>query len=512
MRGCAIIIRKELEVIIKVALFEFDDKFLLFDSTPVENIFLQEYMPGAKGEYVKVYLYGLMYSYHKTQGLSLDNIAKDLMMTVDEIEGAYRYWERKGLVQRISDEPVQYRYINAKQLMFMRQNFNEDKKYESFAEAVYSAFGNDRQVHGKEIAQAYEWVEDLHLPMEVVIYLIHHCIVHRGKHFTFAAAEKLAVALAEEKVATVEEAEEVLSKSQAVETGTKKILRRLGKRRQPSKDEMDLYEKWITQWHFDHEAIEAACSQTTKGDPNMGYLDGILRGFHEEKGQGFTGKKSVEDHLQKQNAKSEPVKELLNALGMRYTKGSKMVHGLYEQMLLLVPHEVLMIAAKEVAKSGGKMDEVHSLITTWAQKEINTQEKALKYVAAFYQANQLLITLYDISGHQGKPTAANRQLLQKWQEEWGFSEELLGLAAQKATHADRKISYMDSILSSWKEQGINTVEKAEKDQENHQQKNVGSLKRRKEVSEQQYKQRDYDEIDLASKAAALIKEATGNDE
>ncbi len=511
MKGCAIIIEKELEVILKVALFEFDDKFLLFDSTPVENIFLQEYMAGAKGDYVKVYLYGLMYSYHPIQGLSLENIAKDLLMTVTEVEGAYRYWERKGLVQRISDDPIGYRYMNAKQLMFMRQNIHEDQKYESFAEAVYSAFGNDRQVHGKEIAQAYEWVEDLHLPVEVVIYLIHHCIVHRGKYFTFGAAEKLAVALAEEKVTTVEEAEEILEKSQAVEKGTKKILRRFGKRRQPSKDEMDLYEKWLTQWKFDHEAIEAACSQTTKGDPNMGYLDGILRGLYEERGQGFTGKKAIEDHLQKQSEKSEPVKELLNALGMRYTKGSKMVHGLYDQMLLLVPHEVLMIAAKEVAKSGGKMDEVHSLITTWAQKGITTQEKAVDYVAAFYQANQLLTTLYDITGHQGKPTAAHRNLLYKWQKEWNFSEELLGVAAQKATHADKKMIYMDKVLEIWKEQGINTVEKAEKSQGNYQDKNHEKPKGKKVVAEQQYKQRSYDEIDLATKAAALIKEAGKNE-
>ncbi len=495
-------------------LFEFDEKFLLFDSTPVENIFLQEYMAGAKGEYVKVYLYGLMYSYHPVEGLGVENIAKELAITGQEVEAAFRYWERKGLVQRISDEPLSYRYVNAKQLMFMRQNTLEDRAYENFAEALFSAFGNDRQPHGKEIAQAYEWVEDLHLPIEVVLYLVQFLIVNRGKHFTFKAAEKLAVLLAEEKVTTIEEAEEVLSRSKAVEEGTKKILRRLGKRRQPSQDEMNLYQKWTGDWGFDHGAIEAACVETTKGDPNMAYLDGILKGFYAQEGKGLTGKKEVERHLEKQSQKSEPVRELLNTLGMRYTKGSKMAEGLYEQMLLLLPHDALMVGAREVAKSGGKMDELLSLATTWSQKGINTKEKALDYVAAFYQANHLLLTIYDIAGHQGKPTAAHRQLLSKWQGDWGFSEEMLGLAAQSAQNADKKIPYMDAVLLAWYEQKVDTVDKARQNQNNRSDKpgDKKEPKGRKKVSEQQYTQRSYDEIDLAKKAAALMEEAQKKDE
>ena len=497
-----------------MSLFEFDEKFLLFDATPVENIFLQEYMPGAKGEYVKVYLYGLMYTYHPVAGLGLENIAKELTMDVQQVEAAYRYWERKGLVQRISDEPLRYRYVNAKQLMFMRQNTGEDRAYESFAEALYGAFGNDRQLHGKEVAQAYEWVEDLHLPIEVVLYLVQFCIVNRGRHFTFKAAEKLAVSLAEEKVTTIEEAEEVLSRSKAVEEGTKKVIRRLGKRRQPSQDEMALYQKWTSQWGFDHGAIEAACAETTKGDPNMAYLDGILKAFYEQRGKGLTGQKEVEEHLKKQSKKSEPVRELLNTLGMRYTKGSKMIEGLYEQMTALVPHEVLMVGAREVAKTGGKMDELLSLMTTWNQKGITTEEKALQYVAAFYQANHLLVTLYDIAGHQGKPTAAHRGLVTKWQQSWGFSEEMLGLAAQSAQHAGQKMPYMDAILSAWHDQGINTVEKARQSQTSHQEKGAEPKKPRakKVVAEQQYAQRSYDEIDLAKKAAALMEEAKKTNE
>ena len=43
-----------------MAFCAFDEGAAGFDVTPVENMFISEYMLGAPGEYVKVYLYGLM--------------------------------------------------------------------------------------------------------------------------------------------------------------------------------------------------------------------------------------------------------------------------------------------------------------------------------------------------------------------------------------------------------------------------------------------------------------------
>ncbi len=61
--------------------FSFDDQFTMFDVTPVENQFILEQLPGARGDYVKVYLYGLLYCYHPKEETSLDSMARDLDMT-----------------------------------------------------------------------------------------------------------------------------------------------------------------------------------------------------------------------------------------------------------------------------------------------------------------------------------------------------------------------------------------------------------------------------------------------
>lgn len=61
-------------------MFGFDDQSFIFDVTPVENQFILEHMVSAKGDDVKVYLYGLMHCYRPGSGMDLQQMAKDLGM------------------------------------------------------------------------------------------------------------------------------------------------------------------------------------------------------------------------------------------------------------------------------------------------------------------------------------------------------------------------------------------------------------------------------------------------
>ena len=110
------------------------------------------------------------------------------------------------------------------------------------------------------------------LTIQTVLMLIAHSITARGIQFSFKAVEADAVRMCEAGVLTAEDAEAFFAHTRKVHEGTRAVLRRLGKRRQPSQDEMDLYRKWTDEWHYAPEAILEACSETTKGDikRNMG--------------------------------------------------------------------------------------------------------------------------------------------------------------------------------------------------------------------------------------------------
>lgn len=147
-----------------MAMFSFDEQAALFDVTPLPNQFILNYLPEASGDAVRVYLFGLVACYHHEAISDLQQMARELNMTEDDIRAAYRYWERKGLVQRVADNPPQYRYQNIYQVMMTGAQAQIDPAYEQFAEAIYGVFDNDRRLHGKDVSQCYEWVEQMRLP------------------------------------------------------------------------------------------------------------------------------------------------------------------------------------------------------------------------------------------------------------------------------------------------------------------------------------------------------------
>ncbi|MDO5491688.1 MAG: primosomal replication protein N, partial [Bacillota bacterium] len=73
------------------------DYFLL--DTAVENMFINEYMKSAPGEYVKVYLFALMYA---GLGVELTNadVAKHLNMELEDVLKAWTYWEKQNVIRK----------------------------------------------------------------------------------------------------------------------------------------------------------------------------------------------------------------------------------------------------------------------------------------------------------------------------------------------------------------------------------------------------------------------------
>lgn len=67
---------------------------LAVGATPVPDVFIDTYMAGASGEYVKVYLYLLR---HQQEEVSIGQIADALNHTEADVQRALAYWQRAGI-------------------------------------------------------------------------------------------------------------------------------------------------------------------------------------------------------------------------------------------------------------------------------------------------------------------------------------------------------------------------------------------------------------------------------
>lgn len=492
-----------------MGMFGFDKQYAMFDFTPVSNQFILEYLPMAKGDFVRVYLYGLLQCYHPQEDMSVAQMSHELNLTEEEIMAAYRHWERMGLVQRISDKPAAYRYVSP---LGQTAHAPVDQEYVNFSESLYMAFGGERSLHSKEISMAYEWVADLGLPTEVVLMLIRHMIDTRGRSFSFKAAQKLATELAAQGVHTIEDAEIVLSRSKQVNDGCKAVLRRFSKRREPTMDEAALYQQWIDELGFSPDAIEAACAETTGGDPSFKYLDGILRGIRKRQGRAFTSNQDLTRTLQAEKDDIAPLKELLSIMHIDVSVNDG-TRAMYREMRALYPDEVILLAGRLCSvRSKADMTDVQAMLESWHGRGLKTLAEVQEYVAAFRAQNEQVAQLMQLWGRNDRPTGADRDRVRKWAEEYGFSREMVVFCAAYAKDADKPMVYLDKLLGDYHKQGIRTPDQAEAAHAARQPE--GKTARTAKVPEAaQYAQREYVHTEDALDAMmAEWKERNGNAE
>lgn len=480
-------------------MFDLDRDALPYGVTPVENRFLLDYLPAAKGDFIKVYLWGLFSCAARREDDSLEAMSQELFLTVEEIEAALRYWERRGLVSRVSQQPPRYRFYSPSQRRDSAgAPLQADDEEVNFAEAVYAIFSDRKKVSPAEIALAWEWVKDIGLPPEAVLMLLNHCAQERGAHFSFKKAEPLAVRMKEANVITSDDADAFLRHHEAVHEGARKVLSRMGKRRLASEDELALYEKWLDEWGFEPQAILDACRETTSGDPSFKYLDGILNGLR-SRSEGRTAQ-AVQRQMKQEKDEKAKAQEVFRLLGV--TLDTPAALRFYRECAALQPHEVILLAADQCGrtKRQGKVEDLQAMLESWKQKGLTTREDAESYLAKFRESNLALREIFDACGHSGHPTAADRVLLEKWTGMLNW--DVILLAAEQARGAEgNKIAYLDKVIEEWRKAGITDVSQAQA------RRKPEGKKSGKTVSAQQYGQRRYTEEELLAVSDDLIKEA-----
>lgn len=479
---------------VNIGMISLNNEWLALGSTSISNTFILDFLPVAKGDYIKVYLYGLMYAYNSNNEISLSMFAKELGMVEEEVLQAFQYWERRKLVVRLQDNPVKYEYIPVSVAAANRIAENYDEAYIRFSDSLYSQFGERRKLHGNETKTAFEWIEELNIPQEVIMMLIQHMIANHGVNFNFNKAQKEAIKLKENKILNVELAETYFSRSASSLKGAKQILRRFGKYRNPTEDELQLYLKWTQTWNLNQDAIIAACKETTKGDASFAYLDAILNSIL-KRGKNIQTEQDVLNYLENAEKESELIREILRELGMSSAKRNvtKGVKELYKELSSKSSHELIKYAASIVGAKGGKLDALAEQLNFWNSKEINTVDQAKDYISDINSADKTLKKIYDTLGVNMVPNSKDRKQIETWVQKYNFNNDMLIKCAEFAKGKNSPFAYMQRIFERWFEIGIKTPKQVDEAFEFY--KNTKSKSKTKIVNEQKYSQRTYDDND-----------------
>lgn len=305
--------------------------------TTVSDIFIDQYMPKANGEFVKVYLYLLRATGSGAGIATISEIADHFSNTEADIVRALNYWASEGILQvqtgadgqitginlcslavsgmqaaqsniqsAVADNAAQNNLQNISTANIQMQDSvveklksqTPDKPAPSQKEYTLDEIKEFRKnpdiselffiietylkhtLSSTDTNMVLYWLDELHFSTDLVEYLVEYCIT-KG-HSSLRYMNKVALGWADAGIKTVDQAKDDAAAHSQIYYSVMKALGITGRNLVDS--EVSLINKWVGEYGFDIELVKAACSKTISAiqKPSFEYTDSILANWRKK--------------------------------------------------------------------------------------------------------------------------------------------------------------------------------------------------------------------------------------
>ena len=426
----------------------FSEGAAMFDVTPIENMFLLEYLPTAPEGFLRVYLYARMLCLHPELGGEIGDVAKALRMEEDEVFDAFSYWERQGLVERLTDRPPTYAIRPLRGGAVQTEMDRDYYKYREFNASMQDLFGA-QLLHPSQFEMANDWLNILGFSQEAVLKLLAYELKRGGKQpaSVFKRADKRAAEWADRGIKTLEDVERAISIDDGVYSMASAVLKQFSIGRKPTMNELDCVRRWIDEWKLTQEDVLAACAHTTGARaPSIAYLDAILK----------------EKVLSGDSQSFRRLQEVHRTLGSKGMPNKDQIQS-YEKWLELgfEPASIELAAARCARKNWHSFDRLEEMLEQWHEAGVHTLAQVEIYLDKMKQAYLETKQLLQSAGLSRSPGTDDVRRYEGWKNR--FSPALIAYAAECSRGMGKPVLYMEKLLSEWEKAHISTLDAAKAD-------------------------------------------------
>ncbi len=486
-------------------MIKFDSQYHLYDVTPLENMFIQQYMVKSPGDYVKVYVYCLNMCYFPSNDtpLTYEGIATALKLNAEDVQRAVRYWCRLGIMSAEDFDGNLEIEMHSVKDMFLRCEISDNLNLYKFAE-----FNNElSDAFAPRIldTQDYLLYQDMITMFEVTEQYITEAVRYAVKtaksvDIPYKYVERIIEAWKNDGINTVESLKTYLEKRDSTYKELCTILRYLGMNRAPTIPELNYYKKWTDEYNFSFDAIKEACNQTVSANnPTIKYLDSILMGLRDKNvstpGQIAHVKEKSDNYRTK-------VRKLLFYLGIPGAPSAAHVQKYTKwETDYRFTEDAITVAASMIEPGKNPFDSLDRLLESFHMNNINSADDMLVYANKKHEYDEDIKNLKSLFGDSSEIRDAQRNYIRRWREEYGLSIEVILFAAAVSANADKPWAYMDKVLGAWHSAGITTVEAAEAQMAQGKSRAAGAAQPRQTKKEYSFTKMDsheYSEEDFAN--------------
>jgi DnaD/phage-associated family protein len=429
-----------------------------FNYTMVSNNFITSFLPSAKGDYIKVYLYGLYLCNAETRQNNneasnnfLESFATAINLTEKEVLQAFNYFQTEGLVEIINTEPKQIRFLPMQKLAIADKKFSTGK-YGSFNAEMQNLL--ERQITPTEYNQYYEIIEVYGIEPEMLVMVAAHATELKGKAVGAAYINTHAKNAARKGVKTTSAYEQELLEQEKVVGKLADLFHELKIMKQPDFDDKDNYLTLTKTMKFLHSDLI-----TIAGFIKVKSFNKFFEKLKDYFNEGLTTSKEIS---RVENAKKE-VRSLSQAISKslgQYVENLQIVDETYTRPWLEMGFEesFLKLTAKECFKKNIRTFEgMQNELLTQKEKGITNEETLKEQTAKLSEYDKDILEIFKAVNLTRKIENADRSFYNTWKFSNNQNKELILYAAAFARDKQNAMAYLNKILTTYKNDGITTV-------------------------------------------------------
>lgn len=297
-----------------------DYRTLLYSDTLVPDIFLSEYLPALKGDYIKIYLYCL-FLVGKNRNPSVQDLSHILDLPIDTVKKALQFmdnmnilsWTEEGVIVKDLKEIEINRLYRPKTTSLPEEASDKSRLHirrRQVTEAINNTFFSG-VMSPSWYGDIDIWFDQFGFDEDVMLLLFRHCRDNGGlsKHYIAKVAENMH----SKGVKNSFDFDRYIREYQEMKTVSAKISKKLQHGKRLNEYQEEYVDKWTNKFGFSFDIIDLALRKTEdKPDAAYRYFDRILTRWHEE---GLnTVDKILADH-KRYKAETENAAALRNGTG-----------------------------------------------------------------------------------------------------------------------------------------------------------------------------------------------------
>jgi DNA replication protein DnaD len=309
-----------------------------------------------------------------------------------------------------------------------------------------------------EFLEYYLLLEEYGFERNALLMIISYCVNLKGNDIRFQYIKKVAKSFADDGITTAKKVEKKLSSYTSSTPALIKLFSACSITRKPDIEDDKLYLKWANEMGFSDEAIIAAAKYFKA--KTIEKIDSALTELYNNKKFDV---KEIDDYCKTKNSVYQLTLDIARSLGVYIQNTTPYVEnyttvwlnfGFETDALLLIANHCFMHGQNNFAA-------MNEFLIALYDEGIVTLDSIKEKIENIDEEDKLIKTILSSCGLTRKIIQMDKDCLKRWKN-WGFGEEMLVECAKRSLGKSNPIAYMNAILSSWKNEGIFTVDKIEK--------------------------------------------------